>query len=192
MKVTTNLCDILRRVRYTDRTRILWADAISINQEDLMERKRQVCLMGLIFTDARQVLAWLGRDRGDAEKAVRFNYQILQLLRRSGRRVSCEEINHSLHKNDKEWKAVKRMFASQFFSRIWTIQELGLASNTTIFYGLGKVEVPWPTVFHFACQVIAKAFMVSAVLDIKLNQVFQQEVCTLATENQTRTTNSSN
>ncbi len=39
----------LRNMRYSDRPRMLWADAICINQSDLAEKESQVQLMQRIF-----------------------------------------------------------------------------------------------------------------------------------------------
>lgn len=38
----------------------LWVDALCINQEDLVERGLQVMGMGIIFSKAEEVVAWLG------------------------------------------------------------------------------------------------------------------------------------
>jgi Heterokaryon incompatibility protein (HET) len=39
---------------------LLWADAICIDQTNLMERNAQVSLMGTIYQNAMRVFAWLG------------------------------------------------------------------------------------------------------------------------------------
>ncbi|PMD33070.1 HET-domain-containing protein, partial [Hyaloscypha variabilis F] len=50
----------LRNMRYSDKPRILWADAICINQKDKAEKESQVQLMHTIFSKARQTLIFLG------------------------------------------------------------------------------------------------------------------------------------
>lgn len=70
--VTPNLEKALRRLRLPDRERVIWADAICINQEDIHERECQVLLMQAIYNQASKVLVWLGDDEfGQAEKALR-------------------------------------------------------------------------------------------------------------------------
>jgi hypothetical protein len=66
--VTVNLRDALQRARHKSDTRVLWAGAICIHQEDLLERAQQVRLMPSMFGNAGHVLAWLGKDNGDAEE----------------------------------------------------------------------------------------------------------------------------
>ncbi|KAI9711034.1 MAG: hypothetical protein M1820_002472 [Bogoriella megaspora] len=62
-KVTENLHSALRRLRFMDRERVLWIDALCINQADANEKSKQVGLMGKIYCLAKRVLLWLGEDQ---------------------------------------------------------------------------------------------------------------------------------
>ena len=67
--VTKNCELALRYLRETDSERILWVDAICINQKDVGERGHQVGIMRDVYSKAVRVLIWLGeesRDRGPA------------------------------------------------------------------------------------------------------------------------------
>lgn len=55
-----NLACAFRHLRYMDRPRRLWVDAVCINQDDLEERSTQVLRMGPIYSRAQRVLAWIG------------------------------------------------------------------------------------------------------------------------------------
>jgi hypothetical protein len=57
---TENLEAALRCLRQPDESRILWVDAICINQLDLAERSQQVGLMRRIYSQASNVVIWLG------------------------------------------------------------------------------------------------------------------------------------
>lgn len=63
----------LRRFRSEVNSRILWADSICINQENIDERSSQVRIMGQIYMKAETVLIWLGEESepGRAEAASR-------------------------------------------------------------------------------------------------------------------------
>ena len=50
----------LKRLRFADSKRVLWVDAVCINQDDLEERRLHVQFMGQIYTQAKKVLVWLG------------------------------------------------------------------------------------------------------------------------------------
>lgn len=62
IEVTVNLFSALRRFRYPDTPRVLWADAVCINQGDKNERSGQVQLMGRIYKECWEVLIWLGEE----------------------------------------------------------------------------------------------------------------------------------
>jgi hypothetical protein len=67
-----NLCAALKELRRENWPRYLWIDALSINQDDFMERRHQVRHMREIFMSARQVLAWLGDASDDSDIAIDF------------------------------------------------------------------------------------------------------------------------
>nr|POE63704.1 heterokaryon incompatibility protein 6, or allele [Quercus suber] len=52
----------IRRMRYPDRERTLWIDAICINQRDSRERSQQVAIMSLIYSNTVLNLIWLGEN----------------------------------------------------------------------------------------------------------------------------------
>ena len=60
--ITSSLANALRSVRLPTKVRVLWADGICINQDDIKERGHQVILMAAIYSAAHQVLCWLGND----------------------------------------------------------------------------------------------------------------------------------
>ena len=63
--ISSNLGDALQRIRYTLSERVLWVDALCINQKDDAEKSEQVKAMAKIYKEACLVLAWLGDDCGD-------------------------------------------------------------------------------------------------------------------------------
>lgn len=62
--LTDNLADALQRLRDKTRFRIIWIDALCINQEDIPERNQQVLLMSQIYQKAA-VIIWLGEADDD-------------------------------------------------------------------------------------------------------------------------------
>ncbi len=65
LEVTPNLRNGLRRMRYVDRSRYLWADAVCIDQTNKAELGHQVSNMRLIYHNATKVIVWLGEDEGN-------------------------------------------------------------------------------------------------------------------------------
>lgn len=71
--VTKNLDIALRHLRYVDKPRTLWVDAICINQKDLAERAEQVTLMSNIYENAVNTLLWLGKKVRLALRSLIFS-----------------------------------------------------------------------------------------------------------------------
>jgi hypothetical protein len=55
LRVTTNVNDLLRRLRGCSVRKYLWIDAICINQADKDEKAQQIPLMGRIYEEAQAV-----------------------------------------------------------------------------------------------------------------------------------------
>ena len=68
LRVATNLYTALRHVRLQDTSRVLWIDAICINQHDIKEKNHQVKQMSKIFKSAKRVISWLGKESDRTEK----------------------------------------------------------------------------------------------------------------------------
>ncbi|CAI0651342.1 unnamed protein product [Colletotrichum noveboracense] len=60
LQVTVNLYIALYHLRLLDADRVLWVDAVCIDQNNHKERDHQVQQMGDIYRQARQVVVWLG------------------------------------------------------------------------------------------------------------------------------------
>lgn len=81
-RITKNLGEALRALRFQDKSRTLCVDAVCINQNDDWEKTHQVGFMGKTFSPAKHVLVWLGP--GD------ISSQILH-------QVSCKHVQPSAH-----------------------------------------------------------------------------------------------
>lgn len=70
LPMTPNLAEAPTYLRYEDRPRNLWIDAICVNQQDLKERGLQVRIMADIYSKATRVVAWLGPEFTDSSMAI--------------------------------------------------------------------------------------------------------------------------
>jgi hypothetical protein len=70
--VTQNLAEALPYLRFKDRPRVLWIDAISVNQQGLAERSQQVQQMADIFSKPARVIIWLGVETPDFSIAILY------------------------------------------------------------------------------------------------------------------------
>ncbi|ENH69208.1 Heterokaryon incompatibility protein 6, OR allele [Fusarium oxysporum f. sp. cubense race 1] len=65
-----NLAGALNHLRYPDKARTLWVDAICINQNDISEKNIQVPRMADIFRSAVRVVIWLGLESDNSTLAL--------------------------------------------------------------------------------------------------------------------------
>ncbi|KAH6644550.1 heterokaryon incompatibility protein-domain-containing protein [Boeremia exigua] len=138
MRVTANLYEALLHLRHVSDDRVVWIDALCINQEDLLERKYQVALMRRIYQKASSTIVWLGVcPSNDCELAMRYLAQLgqddqLHLLdtltphaRVDGHHASSPNIQNGL----------KSFLANTWWSRMWTVQEWILSQKVIFQYG---------------------------------------------------------
>ena len=149
---TRNVFDALLHVRHDDRSRLLWADGLCINQEDTEERSHQVAMLNQIYRQAH-VITWLGAGN-QTDPTVLFDYlsltaQVWTSVVRSLRSVdTLEAITHlelerykiSLAANAEYEKRCGRQPPSSdlnqilnvaYFTRVWVTQEIILGKSVT-------------------------------------------------------------
>lgn len=71
LQITPNLAQALSDVRHPFKARMLWVDAVCINQSDLEEKSKQVQAMGTTFANARCVRAYLNAEINPKDPAFR-------------------------------------------------------------------------------------------------------------------------
>ena len=130
MFIKPNLERALKHLRYHHEKRVLWIDAICIDQSNPEERNAQVKMMSKIYSNAMNVCVWLGdKDKdGKSDKAINF---ITNKMSDLG--AFDEHINDK--KYTEEWDALKRLMTRPWFNRRWIIQEIALATSATMHCG---------------------------------------------------------
>ncbi len=76
--ITENHAAGLRRLRYPDRLRRFWADAVCINQQDNKEKGHQVSLMEKVYKQAEYGLCWLGEGTDVLTSSIAANIAYLK------------------------------------------------------------------------------------------------------------------
>jgi hypothetical protein len=72
LSVTENLFSALHHLRRNYRHRLLWVDAICIDQSNLKEQSQQVRIMDKIYQNAANVIVWLGPSTPESRLALRY------------------------------------------------------------------------------------------------------------------------
>ncbi|KAF7536975.1 hypothetical protein G7054_g4080 [Neopestalotiopsis clavispora] len=145
ISVTRNLDIALRHLRSNETERVLWVDAICINQGNLAERSSQVCLMSRIYNRAREVLIWLGQEQDDGDFAlsllgtwgskVEVDFQALTMAPAQevvGSDTHWANPNHEETLDERESLALSRLIHREWFERLWVRQEALTATPTTV------------------------------------------------------------
>ena len=70
--MTANRTAAMRRLRNKKKRRVLWIDAICIDQSSMDERNQQVELMGDVYSKARRVILWLGEESTFSDFTISF------------------------------------------------------------------------------------------------------------------------
>jgi hypothetical protein len=153
LEIGQSLATAFRHLRYLEKVRILWADAISINQQDVAERSTQVKRMADIYRLAYRVVAWIGMDSDDSNHALAALRYIGEqiLLTEAGRLYSspgAEVPNlwrsaYQLRYEDRTWKALFAFVERKWFYRLWCWQEIKLSSRHSLFQ-CGHDQIAWP------------------------------------------------
>ncbi|KAL9638101.1 MAG: hypothetical protein Q9204_001616 [Flavoplaca sp. TL-2023a] len=150
LKITESLASALKGFRFRDKSRLLWVDAVCINQSDNVEKARQVSQMVKIYGNAARVLAWLGEN-----SAVPLDVDsILDLARRTksiglkspkadNRDTILKWVYGDLQKsrwimgvmNAVESFGFPLLYESAWFTRMWIVQETLLAKQLKLHYG---------------------------------------------------------
>lgn len=136
-----SLAAALHALRHDDKQRVLWIDAVCINQEDLEERSRQVAMMGKIYSRAREVLVWVGEDRSGVAKGCfnlikATNEVISRMVLKYGDIYSVPDLSDApICRDEDQWLMVQQLTQQAWFGRVWVLQEVGLARSATIQWG---------------------------------------------------------
>ncbi|KAJ8131818.1 hypothetical protein O1611_g1808 [Lasiodiplodia mahajangana] len=152
--ITRNLADALRHLRFHDRPRTMWIDAICIDQSNTQEQSGQVRRMGRIYTLASRVVAWLGPSFPDSSLA-------LKVLRMIGEEIEltidlcftpspqCSHVDWyrpetRLPFTMNEFAAVARLCETEYMERLWVVQELQLANaKSVVVCGNEEMALPY-------------------------------------------------
>ncbi|PMD57717.1 HET-domain-containing protein [Hyaloscypha bicolor E] len=150
LAITKNSATGLKRLRYRDRPRHLWVDAVCINQQDDQEKGHQVAFMAQIFRNAECVSVWLGEGNAEihagietirrlADSAWKYGLQsdrpffyaeqLLGKLWDKNNGISAALLRLSW---DIDFTSLNAFFAQAWFDRLWIVQEFVLASRVEI------------------------------------------------------------
>lgn len=158
--VRKNLYCALTALRTTSE-RFLWIDALCINQANAGEKGHQVGMMDLIYEKAKQVLVWLGYPDAFWTSIVNKDEESFPDNTAERKQLPAFDLIKSVVNSSKKppgfdewgyfrpyfrpkwsahWKQLADLFTAPYWSRLWIVQEFGLASKLLIYYGTSSCE----------------------------------------------------
>ncbi|KAE9371638.1 hypothetical protein N431DRAFT_545839 [Stipitochalara longipes BDJ] len=115
LSVTQNLAEALPYFRFEDKPRVLWIDAICVNQQNLEERGMQ---------NSSHALLCLQR----IASKVKFNWHTMELSA-IPEELHWADLKIALPLVEKDWIALHHLIHRPWFERLWIRQEVYLASR---------------------------------------------------------------
>ncbi|KAH5165763.1 hypothetical protein HBI38_051170 [Parastagonospora nodorum] len=143
--ITTNLLQLLRRIRSSDKPLVLWADSICINQDDKNDKGHQVGLMSKIYRAAKRVLIHVGPDLDDHGPALcSLLEDVDQLIQETCKNIDMSWDSFPYPKenepfqDDSRWDSLFIFLGQAWFDRGWVVQEAALARQGEVIWGRSR------------------------------------------------------
>ncbi|CVK96142.1 uncharacterized protein FPRN_12166 [Fusarium proliferatum] len=158
--VMANLHDALLDLRLPTQRRVLWIDALCINQADNDEKSKQIRLMHEIYSQAQEVLIYLGRSdvsvHGAIESMRWLDWKLMPLDARQfllssnigmasffvEKWTKMKPINHQ----DFSWDPIINLLRRPWFQRTWIIQEAVIPKHAKVI--CGDQSIAWVKVLR--------------------------------------------
>lgn len=144
--IHAGLFNAIHALRHITSERLVWADAVCINQTDMYEKNHQIRMMDKLYTNAKNVAIYLGQPN-------EYSHQAIEALR------SFIDLDTELAQPP--WlyvpppgmeRCLEDLLTRPWFQRIWTVQESVLARYTTLF--CGQHEVSWRGDYHTLKRIV--------------------------------------
>ncbi|PVH77281.1 heterokaryon incompatibility, partial [Cadophora sp. DSE1049] len=131
--VTPSLSVALRRLRLPDCERIVWIDALCIDQSSVSEKTSQVRMMRDIYDRASRVVVWLGPSDSTSKICVEFLRSVAQ-MRFPSRQAEEDWLVGFMNdpSNDGVWKALFDFTRREYWRRMWIVQEIVSAKKLVV------------------------------------------------------------
>lgn len=144
--ITETLFNGLKELSSSVNNMRVWVDSICINQKDQDEKAQQIRLMGRIYSQACQVVAWLGDAASDTstgikllrvlgevkdeESGVDYHHckpEFSRLFQELAEDVSMDSVENMFDFSNVAWQGAISLVQRSWFSRLWVVQEVALS-----------------------------------------------------------------
>lgn len=140
----------LKALRRKGEDMLVWADALSIDQQNRDEKNQQLSLMADIYKKAQYVAIWMGPEGDDSDLATALLQDVATAAQTEAGRVQVKSILFS-RAQDQSLPAVAALFEREYWNRLWIVQEIFNAASIYVYCGSSK-PLPW-AVYQTASRV---------------------------------------
>ncbi|KAF9691422.1 hypothetical protein EKO04_010878 [Ascochyta lentis] len=143
--VTSNLHAALKHLRHQDKERVLWVDALCINQTDNSERSHQVSHMRHIYSQATNVLIFLGEACEGSDVVIDLIKTLaVHPYLHLDPSIHPSVMSHGFNLSDFDLlRWIFEFFHLPWWGRLWTVQEYILAQETVFVCGEKQFDGAW-------------------------------------------------
>jgi hypothetical protein len=178
--ITRSLGHAIRAYRAENDEKVIWIDALCINQGDILERTHQVREMRAIYSGATRVYVWLGEENKEDNLGVDFIAGItvtavgrddLALVASPEGLISPWPIIDVPDDHPSEGPTITQrlvcslsfFFNRPWFRRVWVLQEVANAATTLVM--CGQTRLRWGHVllvakYHHSRNTVHNAYVV--------------------------------
>jgi ankyrin repeat protein len=144
--ITENLHSALQHLRSENTDTILWVDAICIDQSNKLERGHQVQQMCKIYSQAEEVIVWLGQATDETDLFM-DSLERLEEYSSTHEHRSWDLMQWNtfwllvpLHPDCKPREGLDLLLGRPWFSRVWILQEIANAKKASVWCGTKSVR----------------------------------------------------
>jgi hypothetical protein len=161
-EVTESLYHALNHVRSRWRPRVLWIDAICIDQTNIQERNHQVASMAEIYESCQRVIVWLGDEHEKTGFLATFIGDVIQDMKErlpDGKDLLTSRGISNLYHDEMRaefidvifradriagWRSFFRILGSRWWERAWVVQEFATAPDAI--FCVGRFSFDWMSI----------------------------------------------
>lgn len=151
--ISRSLYHALEALRRKGENVLVWADALSIDQQNRDEKNQQLSLMADIYKKAQYVAVWLGPEGDDSDLAAALLQDVATAVQTGAGRIEVMNI-FSSRAQDGSLPALATLFEREYWNRLWVVQEIFNAASIYVYCGSSQ-PLPWP-VYQTASRVFQK------------------------------------
>ena len=144
--VGANLESALRVLRHKQPIKSgykIWVDALCINQKDTTERGREVRRMRKIYSQARDVVMWLGNEARGSDSAMDLIRTLSSACNTGQDKALGDSLRQQRDLLDQGcWRALSELLDRPYWDRLWVLQEIALGGGRTVIL-CGQQAVTW-------------------------------------------------